>query len=251
MFQVATIYDWWDETRAPEYQFLRTPNRFRSALKGIGNAFAVSYFNKQHPSKLLEFGHGVYSCLFDLFSEKCEMWGLDDVNKQMTYEMFDKFRKKYEDKAGSKFLTGFLGDENKLLPDNYFDMICSVSVVEHIPQGHLEKALKQAFEILKPGGLFINSYDIHLTTTKYRKKFVPNNQKAVLNMFHLHNKVGFQWVDAEATPNLSLDKKKQVICFEDTRHILTDFMGSISDEKRLTSWYGQAVSILMAAFKPG
>lgn len=66
-----------------------------------------------------------------------------------------------EEYPSVKFVKGLLGNNIKELPDNYFDMVCSVSVIEHIPLQSLNKAFEEFFRIIKPGGILCHIYDIY------------------------------------------------------------------------------------------
>ena len=56
----------------------------------------------------------------------------------------------------------FLGENSPLLPTNSFDIVFSVSVIEHVPTGQLDAFFEDGLRILKPGGLWLHAIDIYL-----------------------------------------------------------------------------------------
>ena len=56
----------------------------------------------------------------------------------------------------------FVGDFSDQLEASYFDILISVSVVEHIPNPNLESFIKDCHRILRPNGLMIHLVDMYL-----------------------------------------------------------------------------------------
>lgn len=56
----------------------------------------------------------------------------------------------------------FLGDFSPELQDSSFDVVFSVSVVEHVPDDRLSAFFEDGLRILKPGGLWLHAIDIYI-----------------------------------------------------------------------------------------
>lgn len=59
-------------------------------------------------------------------------------------------------------IRAFLGEQSPLLEENYFDVVFSVSVVEHVPAAALTAFFEDGLRILKPGGLWLHAIDMYL-----------------------------------------------------------------------------------------
>ncbi len=56
----------------------------------------------------------------------------------------------------------FLGEKSPLLKEDFFDVVFSVSVVEHVPTPGLSAFLDDGLRILKSGGLWLHAIDIYI-----------------------------------------------------------------------------------------
>ena len=59
-------------------------------------------------------------------------------------------------------VKAFLGDFDAALEDNYFDILFSVSVVEHVTNDLLKDFFLDCARVLKPGGLMLHAIDFYL-----------------------------------------------------------------------------------------
>ena len=59
---------------------------------------------------------------------------------------------------------------NANLPDNYYDLVFSISVLEHLPEADLQEAMEHAFRCLKPGGRFIITLDLFLNLEPFSRR---------------------------------------------------------------------------------
>jgi hypothetical protein len=103
------------------------------------------------------------------FQDTCEMWGVDDWQGLHYFPPQAEWEKQYEQHVVSKckkthLVRGLLGEKPPPeLPQNYFDLICSVSVVEEVPLEQLLVILKSLRRYVKPGGMIVNTHDWLLT----------------------------------------------------------------------------------------
>ncbi len=142
-------------------------------------------------------------------------------------------------------MDGYLGSFDSKLPSDYFDMVFSVSVIEHVPLVEYEAFFADMHRILKPGGVHIHSYDVW-----WLKDLQP--------MFQAVETAGFEWLepreDVGLLGKLADDAGQRLpgqgIGRGRIRHpciVLEVFSHSIPMEKRvLHNW----VSIHMGARRP-
>lgn len=63
---------------------------------------------------------------------------------------------------GVENIHAFVGEWSDATPKCFFDVVFSVSVVEHVPQTALGQFLEEGVEMLKPGGLWVHAIDLYL-----------------------------------------------------------------------------------------
>lgn len=59
-------------------------------------------------------------------------------------------------------VSAYLGENDPLLVADSFDVVFSISVVEHVPTEQLAAFHEDQLRILKPGGMFIHAIDLYL-----------------------------------------------------------------------------------------
>ena len=59
---------------------------------------------------------------------------------------------------------------NANLPDNYYDLFFSISVVEHLPRADIREVMEHAYRCLKTGGRFIITLDLFLNLEPFSKR---------------------------------------------------------------------------------
>lgn len=241
MFELGTTEHWWEI--AKKYPKLSHQNQI---LKPLGYSFVIKLIEENNLQKVLEFGHGAGSYLFDIFKDKCEMWGLDDMiaGSGVSESSLNETKQKH---SHVKFVKGLLGQDLKELPENYFDLICSVSVIEHIPVDQLEMVLSEIYKFLKPGGIFASSYDVY-----YKQNTRP--------LFDAVEKNNFIWLKPRETMNVFweewlnpdtagvCEKLLKRVIIENPMIVTEFFMWKIERDKRLTP--PNFFSVLLAAKKP-
>jgi ubiquinone/menaquinone biosynthesis C-methylase UbiE len=132
-------------------------------LKGIQDAFILSQLAGIEKKKIAEIGGG-QSRVLTLLSEKNECWNVDKM------EGAGKGPKKYKEISGVKLVKTYMGDYSSDLVENYFDVVFSISVVEHVIPENLPDFFKDMTRILKPGGLCIHAIDVYLGDSEYIKE---------------------------------------------------------------------------------
>ena len=69
-----------------------------------------------------------------------------------------------------KNISTMVGTFSDLLTDNYFDLIFSISVVEHVPTSELNNFFLDCHRILKSGGTMIHAIDMYIEDNPIENK---------------------------------------------------------------------------------
>jgi SAM-dependent methyltransferase len=56
------------------------------------------------------------------------------------------------------------------LPDNYYDLFLSISVLEHLPEADIREVMEHAYRCLKPGGHFVITLDLFLNLEPFSRR---------------------------------------------------------------------------------
>jgi SAM-dependent methyltransferase len=176
MFELATTFVWWKWAQRMPHHLSNLPY----TLKPAGTAHVFEMIEKYRPQTLLEFGHGNGSLITN-YKHDLEYWGIDtDVEGNcIPYYEIVAYRNKHRE---CRFIDGLFGRDSAELPDAYFDMVCSVSVIEHIPKDRLLSVTQEMNRILKPGGISVHSYDVWLY------------DEGVWEVFQAFEKADLQWI---------------------------------------------------------
>lgn len=118
-------------------------------------AFAFIRANLPAGSRLLEVGGG-YSRVLARLADEHECWNVD---------RFEGLGAGPTDvpQAGYRIVRDYMGTFNPLLPDGYFDLVFSISVLEHVPNEAPEQqaaVLRDMQRVTKPGGLNLHLVDV-------------------------------------------------------------------------------------------
>lgn len=125
-------------------------------LKQMGHLFVVDAITRYAPKTMLEAGGG-FNLYFDRhFSHQVEYWMTD----QSGFYNQNLFTKAMETRHNTRFVNGLLGDFNADLKDNYFDLVFSISVLEHVKAGQIKPICDDMFRMLKPGGVCVHTIDL-------------------------------------------------------------------------------------------
>jgi len=241
MYKIGTSEDLWAcHERYPEI----FPEAFKvHSLKPLGHATVCEYIrcefmNTDKSYRVLEIGHGASSLFFRIFnsSDKIDCYGIDENDRKNTVSIsaLNKLRVSYPNVT---FYSGYLGESNDL-PSSFFDLVFSVSVIEHVPEEQLQAFHKDVFRILKPGGSQIHSYD----------RPWGGDIKVMNNIIE---GVGFEWLEApivDLEEFWKLENRELIrVVFEHPYVVMEKFMHLLPREgRRLYNF----VTVLVGAKKP-
>jgi hypothetical protein len=179
LLRVATMRDWWAMSREyPEFRKTST-----TPLKDFGYLALFHYIRKFRPARILEFGHGFNASLFERFQGEHEMWGVDDYQALHYFPAKEAWEKTYQDlivrKCGqSRLMRGILGRGRiPELPENYFDLICSVSVLEELRGKEVDAIFRDVHRLLNPNGIMINTHDWCVKEPKRYARFIRAHEE--------------------------------------------------------------------------
>lgn len=128
-------------------------------LKYYQDLLALAFIRDNIPpgSRLLEVGGGNSRVLAHL-ARTYECWNVD------RFEGVGNGPLKARE-AGYRIVRGYMGDFSPELPQDFFDLVFSISTLEHVPDQdttHLDAVLGDMDRVLRPGGLSLHSLDILL-----------------------------------------------------------------------------------------
>lgn len=165
-------FDWWDR---------RIADRTNHSLKGIQDAWIVSLFLSKKNLKIAEIGGG-NSRVLNRLKQKNECWNIDK------FEGFGGGPIEAQEMSNVKIVRSYLGEFDPSIPVSYFDIIFSISVIEHIPKSHMQHFFADCHRILKSGGVMAHAIDAYVRDipTPQRLKIIDEYIQAIESQ-------GFEW----------------------------------------------------------
>lgn len=141
------------------------------SLKEYGCLFAYDQMVSRGVRDMLEFGPG-FSLFFSeqAHARNIGYTSIDRSNNELGIgEQADRFQARVATRQarGQTHVTGLLGPDSAGLDDESFDLITSVSVIEHIDDTHMQRVANEAARLLRPGGVLVNSIDIYRQSRKH------------------------------------------------------------------------------------
>lgn len=129
--------------------------------------------------KILDCGAGRGVLQFYLSSKNYNIFSIDiSHNRSKQVVKFKKFLKKFgikfkidpqhvHKKLNKKYKTNVIFElesaSELTFPDNYFDRVFCISVIEHMEDDIIAKSIQEMERVLKPGGLVLLTFDYHLS----------------------------------------------------------------------------------------
>jgi SAM-dependent methyltransferase len=221
----AEYFDWLDKNIADPKNY---------SLKGIQDGWILSLFSEKSQLKIAEVGGG-HSRVLSKLSQQNECWNIDK---------FEGLGQGPTDIAGIsdfKVVRAYLGDFDPAIPDQYFDVVFSISVVEHVAKAKLDAFFADCYRILKPGGMMVHAIDLYIPDT-------PNPQAlAIVEAYRQSiERQPFEWLTPPA-----IDQQATFRCsFASNSDITMNHWNKIVPTLRSLRETSQSVAIKLVALKP-
>jgi|SanBayMetagenome_1026888.scaffolds.fasta_scaffold01338_4 hypothetical protein len=214
-------------------------NKMQWHLKSIQDAVAFEYLYQLSDQTIAEVGGG-NSRILPVLSKNNICYNIDEfkgVGAGPQQEIV---------LDGVKNVSTFLGTFSPLLPNNYFDYVFSVSVVEHVSIEKLSNFFKDVHRILKPNGKMIHLIDVYLEDS------LIINQNSLGGIIEKYRSVFSEGLFLSPDPNSIICKKDLEFStqFATNPDNIMNSWNKIAPslkDKRIKS---QSCSLLMVGFKP-
>ncbi|MEL7487040.1 MAG: class I SAM-dependent methyltransferase [Pseudomonadota bacterium] len=132
-------------------------------LKFIQDAWFHLYFLEDPDlGRVVEIGGGASRTLPKLVRRGSECWNADRFEGVANGPLSDNPALKIQRDLGVKFVSAYVGDFSEELPEQYFDLAYSISVLEHLDHDQTVRCFNDAKRILKPGGRILHAVDLFL-----------------------------------------------------------------------------------------
>jgi SAM-dependent methyltransferase len=156
MFEPITKTMFWNAIdREDIHREMEAVKRPWRDLKYIQDAWVFSEIIDSTGLRILEIGGG-NSRILPVLGRQNEIWNAEE------YLGADGGPSKIPDIPGMRLVRAKIGDFSSDLPDSYFDLIFSVSVIEHIPIPALPNFWKDQRRLLRPGGRIVHAIDLYV-----------------------------------------------------------------------------------------
>jgi ubiquinone/menaquinone biosynthesis C-methylase UbiE len=141
-------------------------NPLTSDLKRYQDLLVFSFIRRNVPkgSKILEVGGGQSRILARL-SKEYECWNVDKLEGVGNGP-------KVAQQDNVTLIKSYIGDFSKDIPSSYFDLVFSVSALEHVPESDLQfftHILDDINRIMRPNGTSIHAFDIVFQNNRIKR----------------------------------------------------------------------------------
>lgn len=196
---------------------------------------------KNRPLRILEMGHGFAPDVLRHFQGTDEVWGVDDDQGLHYFKNIDwdeRFQREVLAHCPNvKFVRGLVGSETHPagLPEGYFDVILSISILEEVPQELFQKIIPHAARLLAPGGWLIGTHDL-------AGRMLPGRYKAYREA---HEQCGLVIDGAPEPEDIERLIDWQQVVLENPLSVLLYYQGHIAEEER--KYWGHFTTMFTAA----
>lgn len=256
MFQFVTKKEYWDVVDSGILNEIKTETKFFRCLKSvvkaireknnltwhlksIQDAIAYKYLYKYSNASIAEIGGG-NSRLLPILARKNRCFNIDEfkgVGQGPTKEVSVK---------GITNILTFIGNSSDFISNEQFDVIFSVSVVEHVPDEQLSIFFEDCNRILRPSGIMIHLIDAYLEDTELANRSI--SQRILTYRSFLDDNL---FIPLEPPiVKKELDVKFSTSFATNPDNMMEQWNKSVPQLKTMRE-NAQSVTLIMAGTKPG
>ena len=154
MFDIISKTEYWDSLDIPNRPPILDQTKYD--LKHIQDSWIYKEIGNVKNLKILEVGGG-NSRILRCLDKSNEMWNLDEF---VGAGLGPKTQIEIE---GVKVVKENMGEFSSGLPDDYFDIVFSVSVLEHVPKPEqVVDFFKDSARVMKRNGRMLHAIDVYV-----------------------------------------------------------------------------------------
>lgn len=143
-------------------------------LKGIQDGFILNLLKDKKNLNIAEMGGGE-SRVLEVLKNNNHVWNIDQFEGKDNGPSFIPKRKKIN------IIKAFIGDFSKDILSEFFDIVFSISVIEHIEDEKLSDVFNDIHRILKQGGLTYHAIDVYVGTERKNNHYVKHRCETIIN----------------------------------------------------------------------
>lgn len=185
MFDMITKEDYWS------YLDKELVHSTEQSLKNIQDGFVLDEMRHVSNAKVLEIGGGRSRVLSTIARQSNECWNADDFGGSGNGPTRIPWRKTY------RVVPVLLGSFSPELPNDYFDYVFSISVIEHVVGDDLERLFHDACRVLKPGGVMFHAIDLYLYSD-HSSTHAKAQRRKLESYMGLQQTLPLRWVETPA-----------------------------------------------------
>ena len=207
-------------------------NPKNTTLKGIQDSWILSLLQGMENVRIAEIGGGRSRVLSSL-AQKNECWNIDKM------EGAGNGPTQVIEVPGTQLIRSYMGEFSSDIPSNYFDVVFSISVVEHVSKRKLEAFFLDCHRILKPGAIMLHAIDLYVFDELHEKVQIVDVYRQCIESYD------FSWllppvIDSRATFRCSYASNS-----DSTMNAWNQSVPSLAPIRKIS----QSVSIKMFTFK--
>lgn len=211
------------------------------SLKGIQDAFILSLLGDRSGLQIAEIGGG-HSRVLQQLKTKNACWNIDK------FEGVGCGPTKPKRDRGIRLVREYIGDFSTNVPANYFDVVFSVSVVEHVQSDALQPFFSDCHRILKSGGLMVHAIDAYIFDEPLQELSGSYEKRLSLRIGLYRAGVegaGFRWIEPPAVDKSCVFKCDFASNSDSTMHR----WNKVAPQLRHVREVAQSISLKLQALK--